>query len=668
MLNLNNIRLIAPYKVDEIKSTGLWELESFLKRKSIIGLDCETTGLDTLTNRIIMLQIGDIHKQFVIDVRYTDISSIYEWIKDKKIVGSNLKFDYSQFKHHYNWRLLHLYDTMLVEKILNNNKKEEIPGYYSLAEMAERYLKAEFTPYIKQKGKKIFEQGSLFPELSFSKSTRVEFTKIKEEPFTKRQIIYGANDVWMPLLIRRYQIRRVRKDSLSSCVKLEHRFLPVLAEMELNGVYLNSVSLLEQNKICEQKEIEALDKLLEIEAINWNSSPQVTKVFKKLGIPTAIVDVKKSYGDNLVYKDSVAELHIAKYKDKFPLIIDYLNYKGLKKLTSTYGEKFLKNIHPVTERIHSNFYQMVTTGRLASSAPNVQNLPTEETYPGFRSCFKAQSPNHTLVISDYSGQESRIIADMSQDKAMLEFFSGKESDIHSFTAARMFKVVVKKSKKDENDNIIVQGINEHLRQIGKVLNFMIPYGGGAHKLSKSFQTSLKEAEDFIKKYYETYPDLESYFAKAHHLAKQRGFITINKFSNRRVYLKDFAEYKQLESFITRFKNNGWSKYIPKKVWSRFYTIKGDIEREAQNYSIQGSGADMSKLAACLFFEYCLLKKLDAKLVLMVHDELVVECDTNIAKRISKILKQCMEEAGRQVLEHNKVSIIADPVISTKLTH
>jgi len=157
MLNFRNIRLIAPYKLDGIKSTGLWELEAYLKYKSIICLDCETTGLDPYTSKIVMLQIGDIHRQFIIDTRYTDISCIYDWIRDKKIVGHNIKFDYKQLKYHYNWRLLNLYDSMVVEKLLNNNKKEEEEdGFYALSGLASRYLGAEFNPTVK-KGKKIVD-------------------------------------------------------------------------------------------------------------------------------------------------------------------------------------------------------------------------------------------------------------------------------------------------------------------------------------------------------------------------------------------------------------------------------------------------------------------------------------------------------------------------------
>lgn len=134
---------------------------------------------------------------------------------------------------------------MLVEKILNNNKIEEAPGFYTLAELAQRYLGAEFNPMIKGpagKGKRkiLQEQGSLFPEYSFSKAVREEFTTIKDKPYTLQQICYGANDVWMPLLIRRAQLRLVSKESVSEAVKLENRFLPALAEIELNGIYLDS--------------------------------------------------------------------------------------------------------------------------------------------------------------------------------------------------------------------------------------------------------------------------------------------------------------------------------------------------------------------------------------------------------------------------------------------
>ena len=376
MLNLSNIRLIAPYRIAGIKNAGLGELETWIKKNPIIALDCETTGLDVFTSQIVMMQIGTVKRQFIIDTRFIDINFIWQWLNGKLIVGQNIKFDYKQILHHYKYRLPKIFDIMNAEKVLNNNKLEEkTEGFYSLAGMASRYLGAEFEVRIKTKGRRrkvIAEQGTLFSEYSFSKGVRDEFSKIGNKPFTLQQICYGANDVWMPLLIRRKQLEQIHRDSLSAAIKLENRFLPVLAEMELKGIYLDAELWMENYEKYKDLLSKAEGKLIELYDINWNSSKQVVKVFKELGIPTKVIDKTKSIGENKIYKDSVQETHITKYKDKYPIIKDYLEYKGLQKLSSSYGEKFLKHVHPISNRVHSDFIQIITTGRLASNNPNLR--------------------------------------------------------------------------------------------------------------------------------------------------------------------------------------------------------------------------------------------------------------------------------------------------------
>ena len=196
--------------------------------------------------------------------------------------------------------------------------------------------------------------------------------------------------------------------------------------------------------------------------------------------------------------------------------------------------------------------QIVTTGRTSSNSPNCQNIPSKEDCSGFRECFVPEGDN-VFVMSDYSSQESVILADSSQEGAMIEFFRGKETDIHSYTARKMFKVPVSKTE------------NTSLRQKGKILNFMIPYGGGPFKLAEQYQLPLKEAEEFINLYYQAYPDLKMYFIKGHKETFKRGYILIDKKYKRRVYVKDYEEFKNLHNFIEIRKLRGQVNIIPKKV-------------------------------------------------------------------------------------------------------
>lgn len=253
---------------------------------------------------------------------------------------------------------------------------------------------------------------------------------------------------------------------------------------------------------------------------------------------------------------------------------------------------------------------------------------------------------------------------------MVEFFNSKETDFHSYTASKMYKVPVVKSKKDSNGNILREGINEHLRQRGKILNFLIPYGGGEFKLSENYSIPIKEAESFIKTYYSVYNGLELYFKRRHDHAKKHGYIITNRYSKRRIYIKHYEEYIELERYIERYKLSGWSKEIPKKVWSRFFTLKGEIERDSQNYPIQSAGADMTKLAGCLFREWAIANKIDANIVLLVHDEIIVECVDNekILKKTKKALQFFMEEAGNFILPNKLVKIVASPIVAEYWAH
>lgn len=664
MLNLNNIRLIAPYSVKGIKSTGLWELESYLKNRPYCSLDLETNGLDTFTSKIIMLQLGDNKKQFVIDVRFQDKESldfIYNLIKDKCLVGQNIKFDIKFVKYHYGWEIKRVFDVMLAEKLLNNNKFEESKdGFYGLASIAERYLGAQFNPSVKSrltKGKKklVHEQGSLFPEYSFSKAVRDEFSKVGNKPFTLQQVVYGANDVWMPYLIRRKQMLELRKVGMNALSRLENDYTIALADIELNGVYLDKDKWIENYNSYLDKEQQALDKLKEILDINWNSSKQVGTYFKELGIPIKVVDKKKSYGEIKFYKDTVQATHIKKYAKDWNIIDNYLSYKGLQKLTSSYGEKFLRYIHPITRRVHSNFMQIVTTGRTSSNSPNCQNIPSKEDCEGFRECFIPENDN-VFVMSDYSSQEVVILADSAKEKAMIEFFESKDTDMHSYTARRMFNIPV--SKKE----------NPHLRQLGKILGFSVAYGASAFKVSETFQVPLQEAQGFIDKYYKSYPDLKIHFEKGHKNVFKRGYILVDEKYKRRVYIKDYEEFKNLHNFIETRKLRGQTNIIPKKVWSRYYTLKGSIERDSQNYPIQGLAANQTKLATVLFYRWTIDKKIAAKLVLTIHDELGVECSKKDSNKVSKALKVCMEGAGELTLSNNLLKIKANPIIADYWKH
>lgn len=194
--------------------------------------------------------------------------------------------------------------------------------------------------------------------------------------------------------------------------------------------------------------------------INLSSSRQVIELCKALGIPTKILDKQKTKEkDQDVFKDSVEERHLRKYSKDHELIPLYLEFKKYEKAISTYGRKYLSHVNPVTNRIHSGYEQIMNTGRIASKNPNMQNIPSNNKFPGFRECFQAEEGN-LLVVRDYSGQESRVLAEISQDPELVHFFNYGDGDHHSFTAKRMF-----------GDKFISKDESPELRALAKVLNF-----------------------------------------------------------------------------------------------------------------------------------------------------------------------------------------------------
>mgnify|MGYP001560667369 FL=1 len=405
----------------------------------------------------------------------------------------------------------------------------------------------------------------------------------------------------MPLLIRKRQRKLLTKDSLHTCVELENMYLPVLAFIELGGIGFNEEKWVDNTEKYEVLHMEYEAKLKAIHDINWNSNKQTGQVLKDMGVPTAIIDKAKSADGVKVFKETVGALHIKKFENKWPIIKDYLEYKQLKKLGTSYGLKFLKHIHPVTGRIHSDYYQILNTGRISSNNPNMQNIPNEEKREGFRKCF-IPSKKKTFVIADYSSQEKRVLALFANEQVMIDFFLNGDGDMHSLTARRMYNVPVRPITKDKNGIILDKGENPHLRQIGKITGFTMDYGGGPNKIADTFQIPLKEAENIDRMYKAAYPGLPPYFAKLHNFVRKNGYVLHDSYTNRRTYIYEFEEFIKLENFINKFKAAGWSSFIPKKVWSRYFILKGMMERDSQNYPIQGSSASMTKLAAVYFYK------------------------------------------------------------------
>lgn len=376
--------------IESFKKASIQDVVNYCKDKTILGVDTETEGFFDFENKIVMLQIGDDKIQFVIDVRYVDISPLKEIFSNDKIIKLfwNAKFDYKFLKFH-GIEVNNIFDNMLAEISLNNGLNQS----YSLEYACLKYCNKQL-----------------------DKSTRNQFVNLRGNPFTDKQIKYGAEDIENLITIYEKQQELLTIQDLHKVCRLENNFVKVLSEIEYTGFYLDSNEwrkLDSKNKVQLEKAEKALNNYV-IEnnhkefisdqldlfstdskcLINWASPSQVIKYLKFLGVDTKVPD-KETGGE----KDSCEEKHLSKFYNKFDFIPIYLQYKQIAKSVSTYGLDFLNHINKKTGRVHSDYWQIVTTGRMSSNNPNLQNIPADEDY---RRCFKGQKGNK-LVVADYSG-------------------------------------------------------------------------------------------------------------------------------------------------------------------------------------------------------------------------------------------------------------------------
>lgn len=376
---------------------------------------------------------------------------------------------------------------------------------------------------------------------------------------------------------------------------MESKLIEVLARMERTGVYVDTKKLRDTGEEIAKKsknlELEIYD--LVGERFNINSAKQVqTVLFEKLYIPTT-KKIKTGY--------SVDNEALSLIGEKYEIANLILQYRTLEKLRSTYIDGLLKVINPATHRIHTTYNQTQTsTGRLSSESPNLQNIPSGEGYSDIiKSCFSPNSSDYSFLAADYSQVELRILASLSGDATLIDTFSRGE-DIHTRTARFLF-----------GENIT---ITSDLRRIAKSVNFGVIYGITGFGLAKMIGTSPREATEYIDKFYATYPRVREYYQGVIDGAKKNGYV---------------------ETFFGR------RRYVP-GVKDSNKMIRTAAEREAINMPIQGTAADVIKLAM-IELDTFLRGQYQSRMILQVHDELVFEVHNTEKELMEKQVRSVMEE-------------------------
>lgn len=379
---------------------------------------------------------------------------------------------------------------------------------------------------------------------------------------------------------------------------VELPLMSVLCDMQKTGMLIDKDRLSEFSKELSLKIDELTAKIYELsgEEFNINSTAQLGVIlFEKLGLK-AIKKTKRGYSTN-------AEV-LEKLSGKHPIIELILEYRKLTKLKSTYCDGLLAVINPETGRIHSVFNQTVTvTGRISSTEPNMQNIPTRtELGSHIRKMFVAK-PGCVLIDADYSQIELRVLAHIAGDERMINAFKNGE-DIHAEAASQVFEIPLGEVTKEQ-------------RSRAKAVNFGIVYGIGEYSLSQDLKITVSEAKRYIENYLEKYSGVKKYMDDIKKSAREQGFV---------------------KTMMNRI------RYVPEIASSNFVT-RSFGERVALNTPIQGSAADIIKLAMVRIYKRLCTEGFSAKLILQVHDELIIEAPKEEKDRVSKILKEEMEGAA-----------------------
>jgi len=491
-------------------------------------------------------------------------------------IGQNIKFDLKILQRYGIRVSAPFFDTMLGHYVCEPDMKH---GMDYLSETYLGYTPVSIESLIGKKGKK---QGSM---------RDVPIENVKE---------YAAEDADITLQLKEVIYAMAEKrDVLHVLNDIEHPLIPVLADMEMAGIKVDTDFLRVFSEDLERDLHKLRQDIFDLagESFNLDSPRQMGEIlFGKLQIPYSESKTKTG-------QYSTGEEVLQKLEGQYPITARILEYRELAKLKSTYVDALPQLVHPLTGRIHTTFNQTIAaTGRLSSVNPNLQNIPVKtERGQQVRKAFVPESDEFMMVSADYSQIELRLMAEISGDEAMLEAFD-QGLDIHLATAAKVFGV-----KPDE--------VTREMRSRAKMVNFGIIYSISAFGLSQRLGIPRTEAKQLIEQYFLRFPGIQKYMDDTLAFARSHGYV--KTMMGRRRYLKD--------------------------INSRNFTVRGIAEREAINAPVQGSAADLIKLAMINIHHKMLRQGLRSRMVLQVHDELVFEMHKSEENLLIPLIK--MEMTG-----------------------
>ena len=563
----------------------LRQLCDFFITKEFVSIDTETTSTDAISAKLVGLSFSaEESKAFYVPVpaNYEEalkvvqiFKPLYESDKIMKI-GQNIKYDYEVLTRYGVTIQGKMFDTMIAHYLIQPELHHNMDY---LAETLLGYQTIHIEELLGPKGKKQKNMRDLSP------------TDIYE---------YAAEDADITLRLRNVLEPRLKELGVEELFwNIEMPLVRVLADMELNGVCLDTEALQDTSKIFTERMKEYEQEIYKEagEEFNISSPKQVGDIlFGKLQI---MDKPKKTKTGQYVTSEEVLQ----SLENKSPIVRDILNYRGMKKLLSTYIDALPKLINPRTGHIHTSFNQALTaTGRLSSSDPNLQNIPVRtDDGKEIRKCFIPEE-GCLFFSADYSQIELRIMAHLSEDENMMEAFR-EGHDIHRATAAKIWHEDIDK-------------VTDAQRKKAKQANFGIIYGITTYGLAQRMDISNAEAKDLIQDYFRTFPKVQAYMEHAKEVARAKGYA--ETLFHRRRYLAD--------------------------INSRNATVRGFAERNAINAPIQGTEADIIKVAMVRIWERFKKEGIRSKMILQVHDELNFSVYPEEREQVERIVIEEMQNA------------------------
>lgn len=560
------------------------------------AFDIETTGLNPIDSRIQLVQIAFPDKAYVIHggVDMTPILPFFIDGKWTKII-QNAKFDTKFFLNKFGIKTSGIFDTFIAEKLLYPDRFEG----FSLKALAKKYL-----------------------DIDLDKSIRESFYNAKSPEiwaFTDEQLRYASKDAEVLFGIMEQQKIKLEENNLMGVAVLEFELAPVVGAMENTGVPIDvkkwerSLGVYrEKHEVSRLKMHEHLfdsgDNVEQLgmfvrDSINLNSPKQLQKAFTKIGVDMEKTDERTL---SLINHPAAKEL---------------LEYRKFQKIMTSYGKSFIDKIHPFTGRIHADFQQMGTgTGRFACKEPNLQQVPDE-----FRQCVSLK--DYKLVVADYANIELRILAELSgDDKLRYAFESGE--DPHKSTASLMF-------------NIPIESVTKDQRFIAKTINFGICYGMGPTKLMDMLNKgkasnellSFRKVAGMMSRYKDTYKKATDWLLEAGNLAYRRGYSE-TMLGRKRWY--DRPDNTQPD----------WEGQV------------ASIKRKGANSPIQGTNADITKLAMLNLYHDLRTYNYKGDIILQVHDEIGVLAHNSQAEAVKSLVIESMENSAKELLKTVSVKVDA----------